>query len=125
MPSIFKFILSLLISLLLVFALHIAFLNYQDQILFENKIIEAYIVNFLLAITIYIGLFILQKKYREQLGFLYMGGSFLKFIVFFILFYPSYKSDGQLTSYEFMAFFLPYVISLIFETLGVIKFIKK
>lgn len=125
MSFVFKFILSLLFSLLLIFALHITFLNYQDQLLFENKIIEAYIVNFLLAVTIYIGLFLLEKKYKEQLGFLYMGGSFLKFIVFFILFYPSYKSDGQLTSYEFMAFFLPYVISLIFETLGVIKFLKK
>ncbi len=125
MPSVFKFIISLLISLLLVFWLHIAFLNYQDQLLFENKIIEAYVVNFLLAITIYIGLFLLRKKYSTQLGFLYMGGSFLKFVVFFIVFYPSYKSDGELTSYEFMAFFLPYVISLIFETLGVIKFLKK
>jgi hypothetical protein len=125
MLSILKFITILFISLLVVFVLHIAVLHFKELPLFHDKIIAAYLVNFLMATGIYIGLFFFRKKYSEQLGFLYLGGSFIKFILFFIFFYPYYKADGQLTTSEFMAFFIPYAISLIFETLGVIKFLKK
>ena len=125
MLSILKFTSLLFVSLSLVFLLHISFLHFQDQALFQNKIIEAYLFNFLMATGIYIGLYLFRKKYKEQLGFLYLGGSFIKFIVFFIIFYPPYKLDGQMSSLEFAAFFTPYAISLIFETLGVIKFLKK
>jgi len=125
MPRILKFTLSLSASLLLVFILHVFYLKTKNLPLFENKLVAAYTINFLAAIVIYISLFLLRNKFKEQLGFLYMGGSFLKFILFFIFFYPSYKLDGQMSSLEFGAFFIPYVISLIFETLGVIKFLKK
>ena len=125
MNSILKFTSLLFVSLSIVFLIHISFLHFQDQALFQNKIVEAYVVNFIVASVIYIGLFLFRKKYKEQLGFLYLGGSFLKFIAFFIIFYPSYKLDGQMSSLEFAAFFTPYAISLIFETLGVIKFLKK
>jgi len=125
MPRILKFTLSLSASLLLVFILHVFYLKTKNLPLFENKLVAAYTINFLAAIVIYITLFLLRNKFKEQLGFLYMGGSFLKFILFFVFFYPSYKLDGQMSSLEFGAFFIPYVISLIFETLGVIKFLKK
>lgn len=125
MTSVIKFIITLFLSLAVIFALHVTVLHFNEQPLFQDKIIEAYVANFLMATGIYIGLFLFRKKYVEQLGFLYLGGSFVKFILFFIFFYPYYKADGQLTTSEFMAFFIPYVISLIFETLGVIKFLKK
>ncbi len=125
MSRILKFTLSLSASLLLIFILHVFYLKTQNLPLFDNKLVAAYTINFLAAIVIYISLFLLKNKFKEQLGFLYMGGSFLKFILFFIFFYPSYKLDGQMSSLEFGAFFIPYVISLIFETLGVIKFLKK
>ncbi len=125
MTSVTKFIITLFASLAIVFALHVTVLHFKEQPPFQDKIIEAYVVNFLMATGIYIGLFLFRKKYAEQLGFLYLGGSFIKFILFFIFFYPFYKADGQLTTSEFMAFFIPYAISLIFETLGVIKFLKK
>ncbi len=123
--QIIKFIITFSLSLLVVFAIHIFYLNIQNLPLFDNKIIEAYVINFLVAIAIYASLYLLKNKYKEQLGFLYMGGSFIKFILFFIFFYPSYKLDGQMSSLEFGAFFIPYVISRIFETLGVIKILKK
>ena len=115
----------LLLFLAPVLAIHLAVLNYRELPLFENLIVPAYLVNFLLAILIYAVLYLLQHKYSAQMGFLYMAGSFLKFAVFFIFFYPSYKSDGEVTSLEFAAFFTPYAISLIIETLAVIKFLKK
>jgi len=125
MSPIFKFIISITTSLFLVFLLHISILHFLNLPLFENKIVEAYLINLLMAIVIYYGLLLLKKKYSDQLGFLYMGGSFIKFIVFFLVFNPSYKLDGKIDFLEFAAFFTPYAVSLIFETLGVIKFLKK
>lgn len=125
MNDFLRFSLLLLLALGLVFGIHLIVLNGKGLPLFDNKIILAYLVNYLLAIFIYGILYLLRNRMTAQLGFLYMGGSFLKFILFFIFFYPSYKSDGMITTAEFASFFIPYGISLIFETLGVIKFLKK
>ncbi len=125
MNSFSKFSLTLITVLTIVFVIHLTIL-YQLQLpLFENRIVAAYLVNCSLALLIYLSLFLLKSKMSEQIGFLYMGGSFVKFLFFFIFFYPYYKLDGGLDSIEFIAFFVPYVISLIFETLGVIEFLKK
>lgn len=125
MNSFSKFSLYLLLVLILVFGVHIFVLDRFEFPLFDNRIIAAYAVNYLLAVGIYLTLFILKTKMSEQLGFLYMGGSFVKFLFFFLFFYPYYKLDAGLDSLEFAAFFIPYLISLIFETLGVIEFLKK
>lgn len=125
MNTFLKFSLVLLAVLLVVFGLHLGVLHLLDQPLLENKILAAYLMNYFLAIFIYLMLYLLKEKMTAHLGFLYMGGSFVKFILFFIFFYPAYKMDGTLSSLEFGAFFVPYVFSLIFETLGVINFLKK
>lgn len=125
MHSFSKFSLTLISFLAIAFGIHV-FVLYQLKLpLFDNRIIAAYFVNCLLALVIYLSLLLLKTKMPEQLGFLYMGGSFVKFLFFFIFFYPFYKLDGGLDSYEFAAFFVPYVISLILETFGVIQFLKK
>lgn len=125
MSPTYKFIISIAISLIIAFTLHLFLLNLKSLSLFDNLIIEAYIINFLMAVGIYMGLYHFKKKYNDLLGFLYLGGSFLKFIVFFIVFYPAYKLDGEMDSLEFAAFFVPYSISLFIETFGVINFLKK
>ncbi len=125
MSSFSKFAFLLIVVLLIVFGIHIFILHQLDLPVFDNRIVATYLVNCALAIGIYLTLLLLKKKMQEQLGFLYMGGSFIKFLFFFIFFYPYYKLDGGLDSYEFAAFFVPYVISLIFETLGVIEILKK
>jgi len=125
MDSFPKFSLYLLLVLTIVFGIHLTVLNGLNLPLLDHKIILAYVINYSLAIIIYGILFALQNKMTAHLGFLYMGGSFVKFIFFFIFFYPNYKQDGEINSLEFAAFFIPYAISLIFETSGIIKFLKK
>jgi hypothetical protein len=120
-----KFSLTLIIVLSIVFGIHIFVLYQLELPLFDNLIVASYLVNCSLALVIYLSLFLLKNKMSEQIGFLYMGGSFVKFLFFFIFFYPYYKLDGELDSLEFAAFFVPYAISLIFETLGVMEFLKK
>jgi len=112
----FKFSFLLLLAMVAVFALHLGCLNYLGQPLFQNQIVTAYLANFALATLIFFVLHRYRFRFQNALGFLFMGGSFLKFIVFFVVFYPSYKSDGQMQRAEFAAFFIPYLTALIFET---------
>ena len=118
------FFIQLVGGLGLVFLIHLFFLNYKELPLFNDSIIATYATNFLLAVVIFLSLFFLRKKYNEQLGFLFLLSSFLKFIVFFVFFYPMYKTDGDISKLEFFAFFIPYAFCLIIETLSLIKLLN-
>lgn len=125
MSEIFKFTVRLLVIISAVFLLHIITLYFLNKPLFENKIIEAYIVNYALASAIYIGLFKLKDSQPNNLGYLFMAGSFIKFGIFFIVFYPAYKADENMSTLEFSSFFIPYAVSLIFETKALTKMLNK
>ena len=89
-----------------------------------NMILLSYATNFILAAGIYISLFLLRKKLKDQIGFLFMAGSLLKFVVFFLVFYPVYREDGQMDKLEFAAFFIPYALGLVIETIFTAKMLK-
>jgi len=119
-----NFFTQLIIGLILVFIAHTYVLNYKSLPIYNDKIILAYLINGLLAIVIFLALFFLRRKQRDQLGFLFMYSSFLKFAFFFIFFYPSYNADGETTRLEFMAFFIPYLFSLLIETMSLINLLN-
>jgi len=119
-----NFFMTLFIGLGFVFLIHLFFLNLNNLPLFNDKIFLAYITNLLLAVVIFSSLLLFRKKYNEQLGFLFLFGSFLKFIVFFVVFSPIYNADGNVSRLEFFAFFVPYAISLIIETRSLIKLLN-
>ena len=120
-----KFVITLLIVLIVAFAIHVFILKTLEYPLFENKIVLSYLVNTILAISIFGFLFKMKNKYKEQLGFLFLAGSTFKFIVFFLLFYPSFKQDGDINKLEFASFFMPYLLCLILETSSLAKWLNK
>ena len=120
-----QFLIVLTLSLGFAFLLHITVLNAKGLPQFDNLIVLSYVVNSILAAIIFIALYIFRGKLKNQIGFLFMGGSFLKFIFFFLLFYPAYKMDGEMSRLEFAAFFIPYGISLVIETVFTAKMLKK
>ena len=119
-----KFIALLLLLLLLSFGVHLGILSLRNLPLFDNLIVLSYVVNAILAAVIFLLLYKFREKLKNQLGFLFMGGSLLKFVFFFLLFYPAYKSDGDMSGLEFAAFFVPYAISLFLETFFTSKMLK-
>ncbi len=119
-----KCLLLLDASLLVSFAVHIFILHSRGNPLFDNMIIESYVINGFLAALIFVLLYGFRERYRNQIGFLFMAGSLVKFVVFFLLFYPTYKQDGELSTLEFAAFFVPYAIALFWETYFVSKLLK-
>lgn len=84
----------------------------------------SYLVNWGLALAIVWLLFAYRKKLRQQIGFLFIGGSLLKFAVFFAVFYPVFHADGAIDRREFASFFVPYMLALVLETLFTAKILQ-
>lgn len=115
------FLIRLFFILNLVFGVHITILHFQKHPLFDNNIMLAYVINFLLAgVVLYLVERVMNTK-SSQAGLIFLVGSGLKFLCFFVLFYPSYKGDGALTTIEFAAFFTPYAVCLTLEVLYLAK----
>ncbi len=119
------FTIKLLLLLGIAFCVHLSILHFSGLPLFNDMIVLAYLINAALAIGIFGFLFLMRNKYSSQLGFLFLAGSFLKFIVFFLVFYPNYKVDNEVSSLEFSAFFIPYILCLIIETFSLVKWLNK
>ncbi len=119
-----KFFGLLLGSMLLILGLHLAVLYFQALPLLADLILWSYILNFIMASSIFMALYLLRIRLKNQIGFLYLGGSMLKFLIFFLIFYPVYKADGEITNLEFAAFFIPYLICLIMETFFTAKMLN-
>jgi hypothetical protein len=120
-----NFTIKLVATLSIVFGIHLIILKWLQQPLFNFLIVEAYIVNAILAIIIYSTLFFLKNKYLDLLGFIFMFGSFLKFGVFFVIFYPAFKEDGAIIKLEAASFLTPYLASLIVEIYYLLKLLNK
>lgn len=115
--SIFKqFFVTSLLGVICSFLVHLTMLWLLNLPLFNHLIIRAYVINYVEAILIFTFLYLGRKKFKTSLGFIFMGNSFFKFILFFVFFYPTYFSDNTIEKVEFLTFFIPYSICLIFET---------
>ncbi len=120
-----QFLALLICSLGLAFFIHINLLENGGLPKYDDKIVLSYLINGVLATTIFVLLSIYRNTLKNYVGFLFMAGSLLKFLLFFILFYPSYNADGDMSKLEFAAFFVPYAICLILETFFIAKMLQK
>ena len=102
---------GLLIALSLVFVTHTLLM--PDALWAQIRMIWlCYVVNFVLAILIFWAVLATYKKNAMLVGFVFMGGSILKFGIFFLFIYPDFKADGLVGRDELSLFFVPYLISL-------------
>ncbi len=123
--KILKFPLLLFVVLVGLFLVHTFFLEKSGLPKHDNLIVLSYWANGLIAAAIYLTLFVFRNRLKNQIGFLFIAGSLLKFILFFILFYPSYRADGVMQRIEFLAFFVPYLLALLLETFFTLKMLKE
>jgi hypothetical protein len=81
----------------------------------------SYLMNVLLAALIYTVIIRLRKQHAEKLGFVFLIGSGLKFLCFFIFLNPIFKADGDLSNLEFATFFIPYALTTAIETIALVR----
>lgn len=119
-----KFALLLALALLIIGGFHVAYLHANQIAIPWDMIILSYTMNYLMALGIYIALLQLAAQKSPYLGFVFLFGSVLKFVVYFLIFDPLFKQDGSLSTYEFFLFFVPYMTSLIGETIALSNLLK-
>ena len=113
--STLKFLAVLLLVISVVFAMHLFIIQNMGMPIFSDRIVLSYLLNYALAASI---LIFIQSKFNKKsshTGFIFLGGSGVKFLVFFLVFYPFYREDGTMSTSEFAAFFVPYATCLILE----------
>jgi hypothetical protein len=117
--------LKLGISLIIAFLLQSIIFNKLSVTYSFDLLLSSYIVNFFLAFLIVGAILLYINKLKSYIGFLFMLGSFIKFGVFFIFFYPIFKENGIISSFEFSLFFIPYMICLLYETFSLTSILNK
>jgi hypothetical protein len=116
--------LLLVVGLSLLFWGHSWVLENQGLQPFGNQLVKSYVLNVAMAALVFFPIYFYRNKYRDLLGFFFLGGSLLKFVLFFIFLYPGYHRDGVLERMEFLAFFVPYLYSLFLETFFLVKLLN-
>lgn len=119
------FFITILISLAVAFGVHLLVLDDMQKPLFNNKIVLSYVINFVLVTVIFTIIYLLRNQFKTQLGIFFIVGSAIKFLFFFMLFYPSFNADENINLTEFASFFVPYSICLLVETFFIAKVLKK
>ena len=67
-------------------------------------------------------IFLVREKLKEQLGFIYLAGGFIKLAIFFYLI----KTSGyEVNKYVFLHFFIPYVICVVVEIIYVVRILNR
>jgi hypothetical protein len=114
----------LLLLLAVAFGVHSALL--PDTLADQYDIMKGcYVGNYLLAIGIYWAVLACYRSNAVLVGFVFMGGSFLKFGLFFLLVYPVFSVDGTASSGELTLFFIPYLISLLTLTISASRVLQR
>ena len=108
-----------------VLIVHLGVLYFFGIPLWSNNILLSYSSNFLLAAIILWILFKVFDRNKDHVGFLFMGSSLLKFLLFFLVFYPVYKADGIVQKTEAVTFFIPYFTGLFLETVLLVRKLNK
>jgi len=120
-----KFSITLLSIVSALYAIH-EYINYEVGIDFGSFLIaEAYLSNYVMVIATYLALLVVKEKNNQAVGFMFLGGFFIKLIVFMIFFNPIYKEDLEIETAEFLAFFTPYSVCLIIETSSLVRLLNR
>ena len=120
-----RFSISLLLGLVVVFGINSLISDYLGISIYDHLMITSYWVNFLLVVFTFAILITLKNRKSQSLGFVFLGGFFIKIAVFLIFFKPIFLTDGEITTVEFVSFFTPYAVCLAYETYILVTILNK
>ena len=110
--------------LLLFSILVISFFIHKYSIDNSEHLLFLYAVNALIAIFVFWTVFLFRRNSKGYLGYYFLLGTFIKFLIFFIFVLPIFKDDNIVSKTEFFTFFIPYFLSLIVETKSLISLLN-
>jgi hypothetical protein len=84
-----------------------------------------YLFLFLATFLIYLSLVFVYRVFSDKAGFAFMGLSLIKMLAAVIFLLPLVLNEVNDVFINILAFFIPYFLFLIFETLYAVKLINK
>ena len=105
----------------LIFILHILGRLTMSMDFWTWIMLQSYLLNILLGLGLIAVAQRLLLRQSSYVGWVFIGLSGLKFILFFALIWPQIRQDGITTSGEFASFFIPYLSCLFME----LRFLSK
>jgi len=100
-------------------------LNFLEYPILNDNIVLSYTINTVSAIIIFLLLFVLRHKFKNQLGFIFLFGSVIKFGLFLLVLYRPFYADGIISKSEFFTFFIPYFFTHTIEIFSLSKWLNK
>ena len=83
-----------------------------------------YVFLFITTLLIYLLLLFVNMNFSDFTGFTFLGTTFLKMVGAVIFLIPLIRSDRTETNLDIAAFFIPYFLFLLFETIFVVRLIN-
>ena len=124
MKSTLRFAMYMTLWLAITFGAHLMIVRQFVPELGIDILIRTYLINLIVTIIVYGLLVGLKLRFKGLLGFLFLGSGFLKFLVFFSLLLPGFKADGDVSTAEFTAFFIPYAVCLVYEVISLLRLLE-
>lgn len=119
------FLKRLLPFTLLLWLIQFLLQRYVLEMEFYYSSFSIYLFHFLATFLIYLSLVFVYRNFTENTGFAFMGLSLFKMVAAVIFLLPLVLSEVNAVFVNILAFFIPYFLYLIFETLYAVKLINK
>ena len=92
---------------------------------FTYNLTELYLFNALIAVFVIWLSVLFRKKHKDYIAFYFFGGTIVKLLLFFVLIFPLYKQENNVSRLVFLSFFVPYLLTLIVETISLVRLLNK
>ncbi|SKB52195.1 hypothetical protein SAMN05660776_1608 [Salegentibacter holothuriorum] len=99
--------------------------HYVLELEFYYSSFSIYLFHFLATFLIYLSLVFVYRNFTENTGFAFMGLTFFKMVMAVIFLLPLILSGVDTVFVDILAFFIPYFLYLIFETIYAVKLINR
>lgn len=99
--------------------------QYVLEVEFYYSSFSIYLFHFLATFLIYLSLVFVYKNFTDKTGFAFMGLSLFKMVAAVVFLLPLVLSGVNAVFVNILAFFIPYFLFLVFETLYAVKLINK
>tara|TARA_B100001063_G_C16756166_1_gene553261 strand:+ start:1493 stop:1876 length:384 start_codon:yes stop_codon:yes gene_type:complete len=119
------FLKRLLPFTLLLWLIQFLLQRYVLEMEFYYSSFSIYLFHFLATFLIYLSLVFVYRNFQENTGFAFMGLSLFKMVAAVIFLLPLILNEVNAVFANILAFFIPYFLYLIFETLYAVKLINK
>lgn len=109
---------------ILLFGIQYYLVSFVLQKDFYYSTLAIYAFHFFSTLLIYLFLVYVHNSFRDKTGFAFMACSLLKMMAAVLFLLPVMLSDSADPLGEIFAFFIPYFLYLIFETIHAVKLIN-